>query len=148
MCSPDSSEGILSPPGEYDWTCAAFGPPESTNQTENWSVQPFYTAHGRASLGTRGHVLSLIIAPLHGGSQLSLIHASLSQPQLIIQMASQSVQPFLHILRQCRYTLQWAHWRNLANTITSASFGPQPKWQIDRFSHFCTSTDAVYGRPM
>ena len=29
------------PSGEYDWTCAFFGPPESTTQTANRSIQPF-----------------------------------------------------------------------------------------------------------
>jgi len=37
----------------------------------------------------------------------------------------------------------WAHWRHLANTIErvlpSAHPNPQPKRQIDRFSHFCTA---------
>jgi len=28
-----SHEGTLAPPGEYDWTCASFGPLESTTQT-------------------------------------------------------------------------------------------------------------------
>jgi len=36
-----SHVGTLAPPGEYDWTCANFGPPESTTQVANWSVQPF-----------------------------------------------------------------------------------------------------------
>jgi len=33
--------GTLAPPGKYDWTCASFGPPESTTQTANRSAQPF-----------------------------------------------------------------------------------------------------------
>jgi len=36
-----SHEGALAPPGEYGCTCASFGPPESTIQTANRSVQPF-----------------------------------------------------------------------------------------------------------
>ena len=36
-----SHVGTLAPPGEYDWTCATFGPPQSTTQTANRSVQPF-----------------------------------------------------------------------------------------------------------
>jgi len=36
-----SYEGTLSPPGEYDWTCASFGPPESTTQMASRSVQLF-----------------------------------------------------------------------------------------------------------
>jgi len=27
--------GALAPPGEYDWTCASFGPLESTIETAN-----------------------------------------------------------------------------------------------------------------
>jgi len=36
-----SHEGTLAPPGEYDWTCASFGPLESTTLTANPLVQPF-----------------------------------------------------------------------------------------------------------
>jgi len=36
-----SNEGTLAPPGEYDWTCASFGPLESTTESANGSVQPF-----------------------------------------------------------------------------------------------------------
>jgi len=38
---PGSHEGTLAQSGEYDWACASFGPPESTTQTANRSVQPF-----------------------------------------------------------------------------------------------------------
>jgi len=41
------------------------------------------------------------------------------------------------------YTFLRAHWRHLANMIElvlhSAHPSPQPKLQIDRFSHFCTA---------
>jgi len=33
-----SHEDTLAQPGEYDWSCASFGPPESTIQTANRSV--------------------------------------------------------------------------------------------------------------
>ena len=36
-----SHEGTLAPPGEYDWSCASFGPLEFTTETANGSVQPF-----------------------------------------------------------------------------------------------------------
>jgi len=39
--SISSHEGTLAPPCEYDWTCASFGPLESTIETANGSVQPF-----------------------------------------------------------------------------------------------------------
>jgi len=35
------SSGTLTPPGEYDWTCASFHPLESTTQMADWSAQPF-----------------------------------------------------------------------------------------------------------
>jgi len=41
------------------------------------------------------------------------------------------------------------HWRHLANTtelvLPSAHQSPQPKRQIDRFSHFCTAHGSVAG---
>jgi len=36
-----SHGGTLAPSGEYDWTCASFGPPEYTTQMANRSVQLF-----------------------------------------------------------------------------------------------------------
>ena len=36
-----SHEDTLAQPGKYDLTCASFGPPESTTQTVNQSIQPF-----------------------------------------------------------------------------------------------------------
>jgi len=38
-CPPIPYESTLAPPGEYDWTCASFGPPQSTTETANGSVQ-------------------------------------------------------------------------------------------------------------
>ena len=41
-----------------------------------------------------------------------------------------------------------AHWRHLANTIElvlpSAHPSPQPKWQVNRLSHFCTAHGRKY----
>ena len=34
-------KGTLAPPGEHDWTCASFGPLESTTDMANGSVQSF-----------------------------------------------------------------------------------------------------------
>jgi len=45
-----SHDGTLALPCECDWTCAFFGPLESTTQMANRSVQPFSTAHGRKCL--------------------------------------------------------------------------------------------------
>ena len=52
----------LAPPGEYDWTCASFGPAESTTHTANRSVQPFLHSLRKSVVG---HALPLIIAPSH-----------------------------------------------------------------------------------
>jgi len=46
-----SHESTLGPPGKYDGICASFGPPESTTQTANRSVQPVLQS-SRLSLGT------------------------------------------------------------------------------------------------
>jgi len=68
--------------GEYDWTSASFGPPKSTTQTVNQSVQPFLHSAWQSLVGH-----ALIIAPSHEGSGPPLIHAFLP---------SQLVQPFVH----------------------------------------------------
>jgi len=60
-----SHEGTLTPPGEYDWTCASFGRLESTTRTANRSVQPFCTAHGRKYLYFTMCPLSTRIAPCY-----------------------------------------------------------------------------------
>jgi len=49
---------------------------------------------------TPGHVPSLKIAPLHGGSGPHLLRASLGPPESITQTASRLVQPFLHSSQQ------------------------------------------------
>jgi len=48
-CVP-SHVDTLAPPSEYDWTCASFGPPEFTIQTEIDRFSRSCTAHGRKSL--------------------------------------------------------------------------------------------------
>jgi len=97
-----SHVGTLMTPGEYDWTCASFGPPESTTQTANQSVQPLlHSSQQKVPILNNGRPLTMgtisrKIAPSHGGSGLHLIHDSLGQSERTIQMASQSVQPFSH----------------------------------------------------
>jgi len=59
-----------------------------------------------------------------------------------------AVDGWFNVIRQVMATCPStrAHWRHLANTIEllhhSADSSPQPKWQMDRFSRFCTA----YGR--
>jgi len=66
-------EGTLAPPGEYDWTCASFGPLESTTQTANRSVQPFlHNSPQKLSAYTlQWAPLSTRIAPSHGDSHVT-----------------------------------------------------------------------------
>jgi len=78
-----SNEGTLAPPGEYDWTCASFGSPESTTQMRNRSIQPYYTDRGRVSSGMRGYALSPNNCPSPGGSEAHLTHASLDKSESI-----------------------------------------------------------------
>jgi len=97
--SPDGSnvpshEGRLAPPGEYDGTCASFGPHESTTQTANRSVQPFCTAHGSIA----GHVISP--CPFAWGIWAHLMHASFLRPTGVHNPNGISVEPFLHRSRQ------------------------------------------------
>ena len=82
----------LAPPGEYDSTCASFGPAESTTHTANRSVQPFLHSLRKSVVG---HALPLIIMPLRIGIWLHLMHASLGTSEFKTQTASRSVQPFL-----------------------------------------------------
>ena len=92
-----SHEGTLVPPGAYDWTCAAFGPSDSTTQTANRSVQPFLYSSRQCVVGhARAFSFSVITAPSHGWSGPHLIYASLGPSESTIQTASQSVEPFLH----------------------------------------------------
>jgi len=44
----------LAPPGEYNWTCASFGLPQSTTQTANRSVQPFLHRSRKIVVGQIG----------------------------------------------------------------------------------------------
>jgi len=95
------SWGTLVPPVKYDSTCASFGPPVSTTQTANRSVQPFLrssrqkvpTLYNKRPFPTK-------LPLLMGNLDAHLIHDSLGEYEPIIQTASLSVQPFLHRYRR------------------------------------------------
>jgi len=91
-------EGTLAPPGECGWTCASFGPPESTTQTANWSVEPFFAqlmaecrrVHWRHLANT----IELVLLSSHPSPQ-----------------SKRQIDRFSHFCTtHCRkpYTLQWA----------------------------------------
>jgi len=96
----------LAPPGEYDLTSASFGPPESTTQTANRSVQPFCTAHQccQACLGTS---FPLISAPSHGtwapSNTCFLGPTPVQNPNAISIVSA----VFAQMGAECPYTLQW-----------------------------------------
>jgi len=62
--------------------------------TANQSVQPFLHSSWQSCQAYPGMSFPLRIAPLHEGSGLHLIHASLRPPEFITQMASGSFQLF------------------------------------------------------
>jgi len=74
-----------------------------------------------------------------------LIHASLGSPEFTIRRASQPVGPFLHSSRQSVighvHSCKVARWHGAIWTASKcmviwAHQIPQPKWHLDRFSHF------------
>jgi len=100
------SSGTLAPPGEYDWTCASLGTPESTTQMANGSVQPFlHSSQQNVPILYNGRPfpakLSLPIRDLDSHR----IYDSLGQREPITQTASLSVQLFLHRWPQSVLTL-------------------------------------------
>jgi len=94
-CNVSSYEGTLAPHGEYDWTCASFGPLESTTQTANRSVQPFlHNSRQKLPIHYNGRTYPPEL-PLPWGSGPYVIHSSLGPPDCWTQMATRSLQPFL-----------------------------------------------------
>jgi len=90
-----SHVGTLAPPGEYRWTCASFGPSQSTVQTGNRSVQPFlHSSRHKVTILTMGCSFPKN-ASSHGGSRPHVIHGSLGPPASSTPTASRSAQPFL-----------------------------------------------------
>ena len=113
-----SREGTLAVPGEYNWTCAFFGPPESTTQTANRSVQPFlHSSQQKVPILYNGRPFSRNY-PCHGGSEPHVIRnfkmaaichlgflttgifnsryvRSENQPASLCKILWQSVKPFL-----------------------------------------------------
>jgi len=85
----------LAPPGEYDWTCA--GPPKSTTQMADRSVQPFlHSWRQKVPILYNGRLFPLKLPILMGDLDPHLTLYSLGQSKPTIQTASRLVQPFLH----------------------------------------------------
>ena len=75
----------------------SLGSPRSTSQTESRSIQPFCTAHGRASYTLERAVPSPVkkCSCSWGDLDSHLIHGSLGLPDPTTQTAFRSVQLFL-----------------------------------------------------
>jgi len=88
----------LTPPGEYDCTCASFGPLEFTTETANGWVQPFlHSLRQKVSILYNGRPcpVSTRITPSHGGSGPPMQHMMLS--------VHASPQPKRHLDRFSRF---------------------------------------------
>ena len=67
----------FSTPGEYHWTCASFGPPESTTKTENRPVQSFlHSSRQKVPVLYNRRPFPQKCAPSHGGIWTRLLDNS------------------------------------------------------------------------
>jgi len=133
----------MASPSEYDWSCASFGPPESTIQTANRSVQSFLlSSPQKVSVFTMGSSFPKKLPFPTGNLDTHLIHGSLNPPESSTQMVSRS-GPFLH--RQLQSVpilyngtpLPPSHRGSGPKYGTLGSPESSPKQHFDRFSHFC-----------
>ena len=87
--------GTLVTPGEYDGTCASFGPPESTTQMANQSVQLFlHSARQKVPILYNGRPFLPNYPFLWGDMDPHPSYDSLGPSEPIIHTVSLSVQPF------------------------------------------------------
>jgi len=113
-----SHEGTLAPPGEYDWTCASFGPPKSTTQTANRSLQKFlHRCLQSVPILHNGRPFPPKVPLPIGGSGTHLIHGFLCPHTSSIQTASRLIQPFLQA------SLVWQTDRQTDHAIQSVTIG-------------------------
>jgi len=143
-------KGTLAPPGEYNWTCASFGPLESTTETANGSVHRFCTDYRRKCLYfTMGAPINQNCPFPWGVWTFRVTHDALGPYESTTQTAPQSVQPSLHRWPRSVYTLQWFACSPSKLPLPMLASGPhvicdsldhpsaERKWQLDRFSRFC-----------
>ena len=140
---------------EYDWTCASFGPPESTTQTANRSVQPLlHSSRQKVSILYNGRPFSPIFPLLMGvwtpSNSWFLGPFWAHNPNGV-----KSVQAFSHRWPQSvpifyNGILQWdapfpsklplricRDLDPIKHMIPWANPSPQRKRHLDRFSRFC-----------
>jgi len=92
-----SQEGILAPPGEYDWTCAFFRPLKSTTEAANGSVQPFlHSVRQKVSMLYNGRPYPPELPLPMGHLDLPCNTWCFRPCEPTTQTAPRSVQPCLH----------------------------------------------------
>jgi len=93
--SPGGAYVPLAPPGEYDWTCASFTPPPSSQpKRQIIRFSRFCTAHGRSPYTLQWAPLSPKIAPSHQGIGI---------PPNTIPWANPRPQPKRHLDRSSHF---------------------------------------------
>jgi len=107
-----SHEGTLAPPGEYDWTCAYFGPPRVHNPNGKSIASAVFAELTAESLYTlQWAPVSPKIAPSHGGICRSgpLSNTLFLGPILAHNTNGISIDSavFAQMTAMCPYTLQW-----------------------------------------
>jgi len=144
-------EGTLVPLGEYDWTCASFGrPPEFTTQTTNRLVKPFLHSRQKVPIVYNGRPYPPELPlPMRGSGAPSNTWFTGSMRAHNPNSTSIGSAVFAQMSAECPYTLQcftrfptklplpMGDLDLMYYMIPWAHPSPQPKWQLDRFSHFC-----------
>jgi len=126
-----SHAGTLAPPSKYDWTCASFGPPESTTKQQIHRFSRFCTAHGKKSLHFTMGNLSPKISPSHGDLDVHLIYHSFGHSEITIQMAWRSIQPFSHRWPQSVPTLYYGRPFPQKLPLPMEGSGPHLTWFLE-----------------
>jgi len=100
-----SHVGTLAPPGKYDWTCASFGPPESTTQTANQSVQPFlHSSQQKVPILCNGQPFPKKLPRLMWASNSWFLGPVWAHNPNGISI---DLAVFAQVTAECPYTLQW-----------------------------------------
>jgi len=90
-------KGTLAPPGKYDWTCASFGPLESTTERANGSVQLFlHSLRQKLPILYNGHPCPPELPFPMGIWTSHVTHDAFGPCESTTQTAPRSVQSSLH----------------------------------------------------
>ena len=101
-------EDTLAPPGEYNWTCASFGPPESTTQTAYRSVQLFlHSSRQKVSILYNGRPFPRKLPLLMGDLDLIWFVIPWTHPSQQSNGISIALAFLVQMTTECPSTLQW-----------------------------------------